>query len=85
VIALAEELARRHAEHDEEFYLLVNEADVIDLARGVVSLAVKAMARTLVDWDDMLRRNAEKPIHVRRPEPVATRPAPRRARRKRGR
>lgn len=50
------ELAERNAEHETEYYLLVNEAQVVDIAAGLVPLVVKAMARTLLDWEDQGRR-----------------------------
>jgi len=70
---VAAEVARRNAEHDEEFYLLVTADDVLDLAAGCVPLRVQAMARTLAEWEDMLRRNAARPVR-----PVARPPRRRR-------
>jgi hypothetical protein len=60
--ALQAELAARHQEHEEEFYILVNEAQALDLASGYVPLVVRAMARTMVDWKDDLQRAAAHPV-----------------------
>jgi hypothetical protein len=68
------ELAQRNAEHGEEFYFLVTAGDVMDLAAGVVPRTVELMARTLIEWEDMLRRNASR-VRAR------TTPPPRRRRR----
>lgn len=74
-IVAAEHARRRDVEHEEEFYFLVSEGDVMDLAAGVVPRTVVLMARTLVEWEDMLRRNAARPVRAR------LTPPPRRPRR----
>ena len=61
------ELAQRNAEHEPGFYVLINEAQAEDLASGYVPLAVKAMCRTMLDWQDEERRCAERPVRKRRP------------------
>jgi hypothetical protein len=60
--ALQAELAARNQEHEQEFYVLVNEAQALDLAAGYVPLAVKAMVRTMLEWQDDLQRAAERPV-----------------------
>ena len=56
-------LLERNEEHGTEFYLLVNEEQALDLASGYVPNAVKAMARTMLDWQEEDRRRAERPMH----------------------
>lgn len=59
--AIRDECARRNVEHEPGFYILVNEAQAEDLAAGYVPLVVKAMARTMLDWEDEERRRAARP------------------------
>lgn len=65
--ALCAELAERNADHEPEFNMIITEAQAMDLASGYVPLAVKAMATTMLDWQDDLRRAAERPVpHARK-------------------
>jgi hypothetical protein len=75
---IAAELARRNDEHEEEFYFLVTVGDVMELAVGVVPLTVERMARTLVEWEDLLRRNAARPGQRAHPRTLPPRPRRRR-------
>ena len=55
------ELADRNAAHVPEWYLMLNEAEVADLASGYVPHTVVAMARYLLEQADIDRRRAERP------------------------
>jgi hypothetical protein len=59
--ALRAALVERNATHDPEFYMLVTEAQAADIASGYVPLSVRAMCRTMLDWQDDDRRRAERP------------------------
>jgi len=61
-VSLREDLARRNAEHPTDFYVLVNEAQALDLASGYVPQAVKAMVTTMLDFRDEDRRRAARPV-----------------------
>lgn len=60
--AIRAALAERNAEHDTEIYLLVNEAEALDLAAGCVPRTVQALARTALEWRDQDERNAARPV-----------------------
>jgi hypothetical protein len=60
--ALKQELAQRNAEHETEFYVLINEDQAVDLASGYVPTAVKAMVLTMLDWQAEDRRRAARPV-----------------------
>jgi hypothetical protein len=60
-VVLRNELAERNAGHETEFYVLVNEAQALDLASGYVPQAVKAMVNTMLDFRDEDRRRAARP------------------------
>lgn len=40
--------------------------DVQDIAAGIVPLTIQATARQLLDFEDLIRRNAQKPVKQRR-------------------
>jgi hypothetical protein len=40
--------------------------DLSDLAAGIVPHEIQVTALRLLDWDDLLRRNGEKPVKSRR-------------------
>ena len=40
-------------------------ADLTDLAAGIVPREIQVTALRLLDWDDLLRRNGEKPVKSR--------------------
>lgn len=61
-MSLREDLAQRNAEHPTDFYVLVNEAQALDLASGYVPQAVKAMVTTMLDFRDEDRRRAVRPV-----------------------
>lgn len=54
-------LLERNAEHEPEFYILVNESQCADIASGYVPTSVMAMARTMLDWQELDRKRAERP------------------------
>jgi hypothetical protein len=64
--ALRAALVERNAEHVPEFYVLVTEEQAADIASGYVPISVRAMCRTMLDWQDDDRRRAERPLHKRR-------------------
>jgi hypothetical protein len=60
--ALSAELAQRNEEHEEAFYILVTKDQALDLSSGYVPLLVRSMARTMLEWQDDLKRAAERPV-----------------------
>lgn len=50
--ATREALAARNAEHETENYMLLNDAQVRELAEGRVPDIVRDMARNICDWRD---------------------------------
>ncbi len=60
--ALRAALVQRNAEHEPECYVLVTEAQLEDLAAGYVPTSVRAMARTMLDWQEDDRRRAARPV-----------------------
>jgi hypothetical protein len=63
---LADELAQRVAERGTDFYVLVNEAEALDLASGYVPLSVRGMVRAMLDFQEDDRRRAERPIRKKK-------------------
>ena len=59
--ALRVELAQENAEHEPTFYIQVTAEQLADVAAGFVPGSVRAMARTLLDFEDADRRAAERP------------------------
>ena len=55
-------LVQRNAEHAPEFYMLVTEPQAEDIAAGYVPTTVRAMARTMLDWQEDDRRRAARPV-----------------------
>jgi hypothetical protein len=55
-------LVERNAEHVPEVYVLVTEDQAADLAAGYVPTSVRAMCRTMLDWQDEDRRRADRPV-----------------------
>lgn len=55
---LRDELAARNAERGARIYLMVDERDAFALAAGLVPKAVRAMARTAIDWEFAPERKA---------------------------
>ena len=51
---------------ETQFYALVNEEEALDLASGYVPLTVVAMMRTMLDWLEIDRRRAERPVKAAR-------------------
>jgi hypothetical protein len=64
--ALRRALVERNAEHVPEFYVLVTEEQADDLASGYVPASVRAMVRTMLDWQDEDRRRAARPVRTRK-------------------
>ena len=60
--ALRAELAQRNAEHETEWYVLLNDEQAADLASGYVPQSVKAMVTTMLSWRDEDRRRANRPV-----------------------
>lgn len=60
--ALLEHLRQRNAEHEPNFWILVNERQCRDLSCWYVPDAVKAMASTMLDWEEELERKAARPV-----------------------
>lgn len=56
------ELEQRNVEHEQEFNMIISEAQALDLASGYVPQAVKAMCQTMLEWEDDLRRAAARPV-----------------------
>lgn len=59
---LLADLRQRNAEHEPNFWILVNERQCADLASGYVPDAVKAMASTMLDWEEEIERKAARPV-----------------------
>lgn len=57
--ALRQALFERTNERGTDFYVLVTEAQAEDLASGYVPTSVKAMVRTMLDWQLEDQRVAE--------------------------
>lgn len=57
--ALRERLEQRNAELETGYYVLLTEAQMLDVASGYVPNSVKAMARTMLDWIDEDQRKAD--------------------------
>lgn len=59
-------LVESNPEMETAFYVLLTEAQALDIASGYVPNSVKAMVRTMLDWQDDDRRLAARPIHHKR-------------------
>ena len=55
-------LDHRNAEHETEWYVLLNDEQALDIASGYVPNAVKAMVRTMLDWREEDERRAARPV-----------------------
>ena len=58
--ALMDELAARNAEHASEYYILVNDEELVQLAAGFCPKTVQAMAYTMAEWDTILEQRAKR-------------------------
>lgn len=73
---LARQLAERNAEHVPGFFVKLTEEQALDVASGYVPVLVQAMVRTMLDWQAIDKRRADRP--VRRPKPKPRRSASKR-------
>ena len=46
---------------ERQYQIAMTEADLMDLASGCVPRIVQAMAGTLLEWEDQVRRQAQRP------------------------
>lgn len=65
-VAPAMEPAPREEAHESEWWLLLTETQVQDIAAGYVPNSVKAMARTCLDWALEDQRRADRPVPGRK-------------------
>jgi hypothetical protein len=56
------EITERREEHVPEWYLMLNESEVVDIASGFVPSTVKAMALMLLDQQNEDQRRAARPV-----------------------
>ena len=47
---------------DTDFYILVKQADAIDIASGYVPSAIQAQVRAMLDWQRQDERRAARPV-----------------------
>ena len=61
-----EELDRFQAEGETIYSLQMSEAEIFDLASGVIPKTIQAMAISCLHWMDQDRRHVEKPTRPKR-------------------
>jgi acetoin utilization deacetylase AcuC-like enzyme len=64
------EIADRNMEHAPEWYLMLNESEMIDIASGFVPSTVRAMALFSLDQHNEDRRRASRPARTKGRRPV---------------
>ena len=64
---MREECEQRQIERGDTMYSFacVTLEEVVDLAAGIVPLTVQASARMLLDTNDHMRRNAQRPVRAK--------------------